>query len=153
MTWTADMLAQCLARGHVKVHSIANARMVRRDENASEKRGPKPLPKPPKIPKPIVTLEDQLNEQLKAAGLNLKRQFKWMPNRKYRADFAHIESRTLVELDGAVHRIKAQWRRDMLKRQNAIQCGWRMLPIGTWQVRNGTAAELVRQVIAMATEG
>lgn len=102
------------------------------------------MPEPPNVPRPIVTLEGRLAQQMIAAGLKFERQYKWCPGRKFRADYAMPERKLLIELDGAVHRIKAQWKRDIIKRQLAITHGWTMLPIATDQVRSGTAVDVIQ---------
>lgn len=104
-------------------------------------------PKPPKVPRPIVTLEGRLAQQMKEAELVFEQQYRWHPNRKFRADYAFIEQRVLVELDGAVHRIKNRFKADIRKRQEAILQGWTMLPISTDQVRDGTAVEIVKRAL------
>ena len=36
-------------------------------------------------------------------GPPLEREFRFHPERKWRADFAHIESRTLIEIEGGIY--------------------------------------------------
>lgn len=103
----------------------------------------------PSVRRPTPSLEDSLDAQLRAMSINLERQYRWMPNRKYRADFAHPKTRLLVELDGAAHRIKGRFDDDIRKSQDALLCGWRLLRISTRQVRTGEAADVVRRAIDM----
>jgi very-short-patch-repair endonuclease len=123
----------------------ASARVVKL-EPPEETRGPGKKfqwPEPPKVPRPILTLEGRLADQMTEAGLKFERQYKWHPKRKFRADYAFPDKRILVELDGAVHRIKGRFKSDIRKRQEAILEGWTMLPIGTDQVRDGTAVDVI----------
>jgi len=53
-----------------------------------------------------------------------------------------------VEVNGAVHSIKANRLRDVDKMQAAMMDGWRVLVVTPTQVKNGTALDLVRQMLA-----
>lgn len=131
---------------------VKGARIVRFEGNETgqeiAQKG-KQRQKPPKISVPKLTTEDIFAAQLEQAGLKLERQYRWLPGRKYRADFADVRSRLLVELDGGVHRIRAAFDADILKSQNALLAGWRLLRIGKKQVLDGSAADIVRRAIDM----
>ncbi len=38
-----------------------------------------------------------------AQGPALEREFRFHPTRKWRADFAHLESKTLIEIEGGIY--------------------------------------------------
>jgi very-short-patch-repair endonuclease len=134
----------------------ASARVVKLEppevDPFAPKRGrPKKMvwPTPPVVPRPIVTLEGRLANQMEEAGLVFERQYRWCPGRKFRADYAFPEKRVLVELEGQVHRIKKQFHHDIRKRQLAIHKGWTMLPIDSQQVRDGTAVGVIQGALIL----
>ena len=75
------------------------------------------------------------------------RQYQFAPPRRFRADFAFIDQRLLVEVDGQVHNIKAK---------HAIQCerdciaaahGWRVARVTPVMVRDGSALPLIQAAL------
>lgn len=148
--WSTDQLDAVLKKGHVRVHSIANARMVKPLDKPPLKKLEIPVFGPPrkKGRNSLEKLEERLGLALENAGIVHEKQYAWCPGRKFRADYAVPEKRLLIELDGAVHRIKGRFKADQEKRQLAILHGWTMLPIATDQVRKGTAVELIKRVLA-----
>jgi very-short-patch-repair endonuclease len=94
--------------------------------------------------------ETWLENQLLALGvLGFEREYLWCQGRKFRADLAHLEYRLLVEIDGAVHRIRGRFKSDIEKNQLAILQNWVLLRIAPAQVRNGEACLLVKRVLTM----
>lgn len=71
------------------------------------------------------------------------------PERAYRADLAWPNLRLLVEVDGAVHRIKERFSADLLRDQVIFFMGWRKLRVSPMQVRNGEALRLVERALEM----
>lgn len=131
---------------------VKGARTVRLLETEKQKTGPKPKVrvKRVRVQKTLGTIEDRLAVQLEQAGFTLERQYAWLPGRRYRADFAHPQSHLIIELDGAAHRIKGRFHDDILKSQDAVCNGWRLLRIASSQVRDRTAAEIVRKAVDVA---
>lgn len=92
-----------------------------------------------------------------AGGPELQNEFKFHPSRKWRADFAHIDSKTLIEIEGGVHSGGRHTRgkgfsNDAEKYLEATLAGWtviRLVPaqltlptierIITWTTRNAVA--------------
>ena len=70
--------------------------------------------------------------------------------RKWRLDLAYPSNDPplAIEVDGAVHRIKGRFDRDMEKHQALVRLGWKLLRVSNKQVRNGQAVELVRALLA-----
>jgi very-short-patch-repair endonuclease len=70
-----------------------------------------------------------------AQGPPLEREFKFHPTRKWRADFAHLDSRTLIEIEGGIftngrHTRGAGYAADLEKYLEATLAGWRVARLG-----------------------
>lgn len=88
--------------------------------------------------------EARLVQDLVLGGLPAPRtQYRWHPDRKFRADISYPDVRLLIEIDGAAHRIKGRFHDDILKSQEAVLQGWTLLRIATSQVRDGSAVWIV----------
>lgn len=96
--------------------------------------------------------EDEMAAQLDAAGYGgrYQRQHRFHEDRRFRFDFAFLPEQLAIEVDGAVHRIKRQFRSDRDKGQVAMLRGWRILRVGNDQVRSGEAISLVKRLISTA---
>lgn len=62
-------------------------------------------------------------------------EFRFHETRKWRADFAHIESRTLIEIEGGIyvngrHNRAAGFNADLEKYLEAALLGWRVIRLG-----------------------
>lgn len=86
------------------------------------------------LPSPI--LEYPFDKQLDGGG------------RGWSFDLAWPSLHFAVEVDGAVHRIKARFKGDIEKHQKADSMGWRVLRVSPRQVETGAAVELVRAALA-----
>ena len=70
-----------------------------------------------------------------AQGPPLEREFRFHPSRKWRADFAHLDSRTLIEIEGGIftngrHTRGAGYAADLEKYLEATLAGWRVVRLG-----------------------
>ncbi len=68
---------------------------------------------------------------LAVQGPALEREFRFHPTRKWRSDFAHIPSRTLIEIEGGIwingrHNRGAGFITDIEKYNEATLAGWRV---------------------------
>jgi hypothetical protein len=68
---------------------------------------------------------------LAVQGPALEREFRFHPTRKWRSDFAHIPSRTLIEIEGGIwisgrHNRGAGFITDIEKYNDAALTGWRV---------------------------
>lgn len=96
------------------------------------------------------TLEDRFHLLWKAArGPALEREYRFWPGRRWRADFAHPASRTLIEIEGGVwchgrHTSPKGFMADAEKYLTATLGGWSVLRL-TAPMLN---AETVKAVIA-----
>ena len=143
MTWgkrfTSADLAVIVARGNVRV--------VHRETAADKTPGRKVVKLPPKPRGDYYAL--MLVEQLLDVGLPQPQlEYKFAPGRKFRADICYPERKLIVEVKGAVHRIKGRYQRDIEREQIIFQLGFRLLQVTPIQVRNGRAAELVKEALA-----
>jgi len=88
-------------------------------------------------------------------GPELEREFRFHAERKWRADFAHIESRTLIEIEGGLwiqgrHNRPQGFAADAEKYLEAALAGWRVLRLTELQI---TAPMIERIVAFIRTAG
>lgn len=152
MTWTAEALDEVLKRGHVK---IVEARVVRLMDAPEKSKGleipafVQKRPRPPQHRKKLE-YEKQLGMQMEKAGITgFEIDARYIPERQFRADALFRKQKLVVEIQGACHRIRDKWKRDIEKAQLTLLEGYRLLPIGTNQVRDGTAVVIVQRALGM----
>lgn len=87
-------------------------------------------------------------------GPELVRELQFHPTRKWRADFAHLESRTLIEIEGGIflrsggrHGRGAGYAGDAEKYLEAELAGWRVLRLTERQL----TAEWVERIVALVS--
>ena len=85
-----------------------------------------------------------------AQGPPLEREFRFHPTRKWRADFAHLESRSLIEVEGGIfmraggrHTRGSGYASDAEKYLEAALAGWRVLRLTERQLEIGTVERIV----------
>jgi len=81
-------------------------------------------------------------------GPALEREFRFHPTRKWRADFAHVESRTLIEVEGGIyiqgrHNRPQGFAADAEKYLEAALDGWRVLRLTELQI----TAPMIERII------
>ncbi len=84
-------------------------------------------------------------------GPALEREFRFHPVRKWRADFAHIESRTLIEVEGGVfvqgrHTRAAGFIADCEKYFSAWLCGWAVVRLTAPQITAENIDRIIRRI-------
>jgi hypothetical protein len=103
-----------------------------------------------------LTLEDDLAFQLDACGIKYERQYKAIPDRRFRYDFAIFwgwGGRLLVEVQGGVYQYKPSHtsasgiRRDCEKNNLAILHGYLVLHFTSDMVQSGEALKIIEQII------
>ena len=84
-------------------------------------------------------------------GPGLTPEFRFDPERRWRADFAHVESRTLIEIEGGIflagggrHNRASGFAADTEKYLEAALVGWRVLRLTDPQI----TAPIVERIIA-----
>ena len=108
-------------------------------------RGAKP---PSRLEKRFVMLWRALG------GPELEREYRFHPQRKWRADFAHLPSRTLIEIEGGIyingrHNRAAGFAADIEKYLEAALAGWRVIRLGPDEITFETV-ERIRKLVAEA---
>ena len=104
--------------------------------------------------KPPSRLEERFELLWRAqSGPVLEKEFRFHPVRKWRADFAHIPSRTLIEIEGGIyvngrHNRGAGFAADLEKYMEASLAGWRVIRLGPNQLTIDCIARLVSLVSA-----
>ena len=80
-----------------------------------------------------------------AQGPPLEREVRFHPERKWRADFAHVASRTLIEIEGGIFMAKggrhtrgAGYAKDAEKYLEAVLAGWTVIRLTERQLEIGT---------------
>lgn len=124
-------------------------RMTEEQFAALKQRSKKPAVKAATKPKAAGDrYPDMLAAQIAAAGLPTpEREHKWHPTRRFRADLAWPATKFIVEVDGAVHRIKGKFERDIERHNLLIQAGWVYIRVTPEMVRTGEALTWVREFV------
>ena len=83
-----------------------------------------------------------------AKGPPLEREFRFHSERRWRADFAHIGSRSLIEVEGGIwvqgrHNRAAGFNADLEKYLEAQLAGWRVFRFGPDQITMENVVRLV----------
>jgi very-short-patch-repair endonuclease len=86
-----------------------------------------------------------------AGGPALEAEFRFHPTRKWRADYAHLESRTLIELEGGVwvggrHNRATGFVADAEKYLEATLAGWRVVRLVDAQLTLKNIRRLVTMI-------
>jgi very-short-patch-repair endonuclease len=104
--------------------------------------------------KPPSRLEKRFETLWEAqGGPPLEKEHRFHPVRKWRADFAHLPSRTLIEIEGGIyvngrHNRGAGFAADLEKYLEAGLSGWRLIRLGPNELTGETIARLVDLVQA-----
>jgi len=103
-------------------------------------------------------LEQRFEQQLRDAGflpradddapMRYVREYYPIASRNFRLDFAWPEVKVGVEIQGMAHRIKGKFRADIEKRALCLLADWRVLEVGSAEVRDGTAIQWLRELLA-----
>jgi len=88
-------------------------------------------------------------------GPPLEREYRFHPDRKWRADFAHLPSKTLIEVEGGIfmraggrHSRGCGYAKDAEKYLEAALSGWRVIRLTERQLD----AEWIERIIALLVQ-
>ena len=81
-------------------------------------------------------------------GPDLVKEYRFHQARKWRADFAHLPSRTLIEIEGGIwvngrHNRAAGFAADLEKYLEAALAGWRVVRLGPRELNADNAGRLI----------
>lgn len=104
-----------------------------------------------------MTAEDLLATHLEELGEAFQRQYLYVPGRKYKADFALLQYKLLVEVQGGIYSKQAHGSVQGIIRDNerlnlASMLGWRVMRFTVQQVEWGHAKAAIRTAIHLAGE-
>jgi hypothetical protein len=87
----------------------------------------------------------KLLEQVSRLGLEKPRlEFEFDERRKFRADFAFMKKRVLVEIEGWGHRTEQRFELDLHKYNSAASLGWRLVRLTPAMILSGKSIEVLR---------
>ncbi len=107
------------------------------------------------VPKAPSAIEEALALQLRIEQIpDPVREFKFCPNRRWRADFAWVYPiRLLVECEGGIwsggrHVASSGFLNDMEKYNHATMLGYRLLRFDMNWIRSGKAVEMIKTLLS-----
>ena len=98
-------------------------------------------------------LEADLLFQIKAVGLPEPiREYRAIPGRRFKFDFAWVDQRLLVEVQGAIfvkggHSTGTGIMRDHEKNNLAVIAGWRVIYVNSTTIDSGKAIEEIEEAL------
>lgn len=98
-------------------------------------------------------LEDRLAYHLDLFGIEYVRQYKFHPSRKWLADFAILENKLIIEVNGGTWMVKSGHNtgrgisRDYEKSNSAQLLGWTYLQYTAAEIDDGTAMREILQFL------
>jgi very-short-patch-repair endonuclease len=121
-----------------------------KNERPPKAKAPKVKPAPwPKIDG--SQLERQMMLQIIAERLPAPmREHYPFRDRKFRLDFSWPDLLIALEVDGAVHRIKARFHADIERHNLLLLAGWRVLRAGREEIKDGRALGWLKQLLGSA---
>lgn len=108
--------------------------------------------------KPPSRLEERFLKLWRlAGGPELEREYRFDPKRRWRADFAHLRTRCLIEVEGGIwvngrHNRAAGFNADLEKYLEAGLAGWRVFRLGPDQIQFAYIERLVALLNRLPTE-
>jgi very-short-patch-repair endonuclease len=98
-------------------------------------------------------IEATLAQQLRAAKVEpWERNYRALPDSKMEVDFAWPRLRLAIEVQGHVHRIKANFHRDIQKAARLQLEGWQLLAVDGLSIRSGQALVWALQFLRRRAE-
>jgi len=98
-------------------------------------------------------LEATMDLHLRAAGITgYMREFKWHELRKWRADFAFVPQRVLLEVEGFGHHKLNRYYGDIEKYNEANIESWCLIRVTKKMIENGEAIKTLRRALSRGGE-
>jgi very-short-patch-repair endonuclease len=94
-------------------------------------------------------LEAELQRQIEAAALSARYDAPYLIGSRCRADVLFDAARLVVEVQGAVHRIKGKAHADIRKAAESLLQGWRLLPVDKDAIYSGDALKWITQLLGV----
>ena len=96
--------------------------------------------------------EVTLATHLRACGINFEQEYKFHPERKWRADFYITGTNILIEVEGGIwsggrHTRAKGYLGDMEKYNSAAVMGFKVLRFSTEQVKSGLAIKQIEELV------
>lgn len=96
--------------------------------------------------------EDLFAIQLKAAGIEHEREYRFNPDRRWRSDFHIPAHKLLIEIEGGLyvnggHSRGAAYEKNLEKYNSCVLLGYRLLRYSPRMVKNGVALDGVMKVV------
>lgn len=109
-------------------------------------------PKKVKGEKVVSEGESTLSLQLKALKIEFEQEFKFHPDRKWKADFHLIDKKILVEVEGGIwsggrHTRGKGYLGDLEKYNAATMMGFQVIRFSTDQVKSGHAIRQIEKMV------
>jgi len=113
------------------------------------------VPKLSKVLRQVSQLEDALAFQFRAIGLEPEREYSFLPERKWRLDFAFPERKIGIECEGGVwtqgrHNRGQGFIDDCDKYNAAGELGWRIFRYTAKQIKSGVAWQQIERIVGSA---
>ena len=111
------------------------------------------LPRPTGRCQVVSRLNESFDFQLRAAGIEFEREYKFHPKRKWKYDFSIVGCRLLIDCDGGQwkqgtgHNTGTGRERDCTKDAEAVLLGWTVLRFPTNMIDDGRALDYVEKFI------
>lgn len=98
-------------------------------------------------------LEDMLAQQMRAVGIEYRREVTFWPGRRWRFDFTVDRAWLAIEVQGGIwtgggHSRGSGQLRDAEKAAHAAIAGWRLMPVTGNHIKSGEAIRWIQQSIA-----
>jgi len=102
----------------------------------------------------LSDLEDQLEFQLKSVKITgFTREYKFHPKRRWRLDFAWVDKKIGVEVEGGIwlprsgHNTGVGISRDVEKGNSLTLLGWKLIRVTGKMIKNGEALNLIESIL------
>lgn len=132
----------------MKAYSIAEYKKMVKATRAKG-RSKRPKVKSEKIPNEF---EAKLARELKTLKIDFEQEFKFHPDRKWKADFHLIDKKILVEVEGGIwtggrHTRGKGYLGDLEKYNAATMMGFQVIRFSTDQVKSGHAIQQIEKMV------